>query len=189
VNLSPATPPEREPTVDWSRIRLLILDVDGVLTDGRIIIDARGVEQKQFDVRDGAGLKYWHRAGNVSAILTGRESPAVSRRAEELGIAVVHQGATDKLAAYEDILAEQGLRDDETAYVGDDVTDLPVLRRVAFPAVVADGAPEARAAALYVTRRPGGQGAVREVIETLLRLQGRWDAIMARYRQREGGKT
>jgi 3-deoxy-D-manno-octulosonate 8-phosphate phosphatase (KDO 8-P phosphatase) len=167
--------------VDWSRIRLLILDVDGVLTDGRIIIDDRGVEQKHFDVRDGAGLKYWHRAGHASAILTGRESPAVARRAAELGIAIVRQNAKDKVAAYESILAEAGVTDEEVAYVGDDVTDLPVLRRVGFSVAVADGAPEARAAALYVTQRPGGRGAVREVIEKLLRLQGRWGTIMQRY--------
>ena len=167
--------------MNWSRIRMLILDVDGVLTDGRIIIDDRGLEVKHFDVRDGAGLKYWHRAGHKSAILTGRESPAVLKRAEELGIAIVRQGAKDKLAAYEAILAQEGLADDEVAYVGDDVTDLPVLRRVGFGAAVADGAPEARAAALYVTQRSGGRGAVREVIEKLLRLQGRWDMIMQRY--------
>jgi len=106
----------------------------------------------------------------------------VLRRAEELGIAVVRQGAKEKVPAYESILAEQHLTDDEVAYIGDDVTDLPVLRRVGFAVVVADGAPQARAAALYVTRRPGGRGAVREVIEKLLRLQGRWEAIMERYR-------
>ena len=163
-------------------VRLLILDVDGVLTDGRIIIDDQGREEKHFDVQDGAGLKYWHRAGNRSAILTGRESPAVVHRAKELGITIVRQKALDKLAGYESILAEAGVSDGEVAYVGDDVTDLPVLRRAGFSAVVAEGAPEAKAAALYVTQRPGGRGAVREVIEKLLRLQGRWDALMDRYR-------
>ena len=170
--------------MDWSRIRLLILDVDGVLTDGRIIIDDDGVEQKQFYVRDGSGIKYWHRAGNVSAILSGRKSGAVVARARELGIAVVRQGAKDKLAAYESILAETGFSDGETAYIGDDLPDLPVLRRVGFPAAVADGVPEVRRAALYVTERPGGRGAVREVIEKLLRLQGRWAKVLERYRNR-----
>ena len=167
----------------WSHIQLLILDVDGVLTDGSITIDANGIEQKRFNAQDGAAIKYWHRAGHHTALLTGRESPAVVRRAEELGIATVRQGARDKMAAYEEILAAHHLTDADVAYVGDDLTDLPVLRRVAFSAVVADGVPEARAAALYVTQRPGGRGAVREVVEKLLRLQGRWNSVLARYEQ------
>jgi 3-deoxy-D-manno-octulosonate 8-phosphate phosphatase (KDO 8-P phosphatase) len=165
----------------WDAIRMLVLDVDGVLTDGRIIIDDRGVEQKQFDVRDGTGVKYWRRAGFASAIITGRQSEVVVRRAAELGITDVRQGALNKLAAYEALLAECGLTDAEVAAIGDDLPDLPILRRAAFSAAVADAVPEVRRAALYVTAQPGGRGAVREVIEKLLRLKGVWPEILARY--------
>ena len=167
--------------MDWTQIKMLILDCDGVLTDGRIIIGGGGDEQKQFDVRDGTGIKYWQRAGNRTAVITGRTSEVVAKRADELGIAIVRQGATVKLNAYDQLLADEGLTDAETAYVGDDLPDLPVMRRVAFPASVADAAPAVRAAALYVAAQPGGRGAVREIIETLLRLQGRWRSITARY--------
>lgn len=160
---------------------MLIMDVDGVLTDGRIILDERGVELKHFDVRDGTGIKYWHRAGHASAIITGRSSDVVRRRADELGIATVHQGIKDKIEAYERILSEAGLTDDQTAVIGDDLPDLPLMRRAGFSAAPADAVDAVRAAALYVTAHPGGRGAVREVVEKLLRLQGRWGAITARY--------
>ena len=167
---------------DLSRIRLLISDVDGVLTDGRLIFDAAGVESKEFHVRDGAGLKYWIRAGHRAALLTGRESTVVARRAAELGIDLVEQGATDKLPALGRLLAAAGCAAAETAYLGDDLPDLPVLRAVGFAVAVADATEEVRAAADYVTAARGGWGAVREVVELILKAQGRWDGIMARYR-------
>ena len=167
---------------DPKKIRLLICDVDGVLTDGRIIFDSAGAEAKQFHVRDGSGLKYWLRAGRQAALLSGRQSPVVARRAEELGITLVEQGAKEKLPALERLLKAAGRRADEAAYVGDDLPDLPVFRVVGFRVAVADAAAELRAAADYVTQALGGQGAVREVVELLLKAQGQWDGILKRYR-------
>lgn len=166
---------------DLKRIRLLITDVDGVLTDGRIIYDSAGAESKAFHVRDGSGLKYWLRAGHQAAFLTGRQSAVVDRRAEELGIALVEQGARDKVPALERILAAAGCGDDEAAYLGDDLPDLPVFGRVGFRVAVADAVAELREAADYVTKLAGGRGAVRETIEMILRAQGRWAKIMERY--------
>jgi len=166
---------------DLVRIRLLVCDVDGVLTDGRIIYDSTGAETKQFHVRDGSGLKYWMRAGHTAALLSGRSCAATERRAAELGISLVEQGAKDKWPAMERILQAAGCTADEAAYVGDDLPDLPVMLRVGCPVAVADAVAEVRAAAHRVTALGGGQGAVREVIEWILKAQGRWDAIMARY--------
>jgi YrbI family 3-deoxy-D-manno-octulosonate 8-phosphate phosphatase len=166
---------------DLSRIRLLVCDVDGVLTDGRIIYDSTGAETKQFHVRDGSGLKYWQRAGHAVALLSGRSCRTTERRAEELGIGIVHQGVKDKWPVMERILDAAGCTADEAAYVGDDLPDLPVMYRVGCPVAVADAVAEVRAAACRVTTLGGGQGAVRETIEWILRAQGRWDTIMARY--------
>lgn len=166
---------------DLKRIRLLVTDVDGVLTDGRITYDSNGAESKSFHVRDGSGLKYWLRAGHQAAFLTGRQSAVVDRRAAELGIVLVEQGAKDKRPALARILAAAGCGGDETAYVGDDLPDLPVFAAVAYRVAVADAVAELRAAADYVTKTPGGQGAVREVIELILRTQGRWATILERY--------
>jgi len=166
---------------DLVRIRLLVCDVDGVLTDGRIIYDSTGAETKQFHVRDGSGLKYWMRAGHTAALLSGRSCAATERRAAELGISLVEQGAKDMWPAMERILQAAGCTADEAAYVGDDLPDLPVMLRVGCPVAVADAVAEVRAAAHRVTALGGGQGAVREVIEWILKAQGRWDAIMARY--------
>jgi len=164
------------------RVRLLLLDVDGVLTDGSIFLDERGREWKRFHVQDGSGIKYWHRAGKLSALLSGRRSEAVSRRATELGIPHVIQGALDKLPPYESLRDQLALRDEEVCFVGDDLPDLPVLRRVGLPVAVADARVEVRAAAAFVTERPGGAGAVREVIERILEAQGLWQGILERYR-------
>ncbi len=163
-------------------VRLVILDVDGVLTDGRIIYGTGGIEMKAFDVQDGHGVKMFHRAGLRTAILTGRASDVVTRRAEELGIADVVQGAKDKLAAYRELLARHALADAQVACIGDDVTDLPLFARAGLAVAVPGAAPEARAAAHYVTRRPGGRGAVREVLDLILKAQGLWDEALARYR-------
>ena len=162
-------------------IRLLLLDVDGVLTDGRIVYDNHGVETKAFDVKDGHGLKLLQRAGVRIGIITGRQSRLVELRAAELGIDILHQGIKDKLEPYLAILGELGLTDAEVAYVGDDVVDLPILRRVGFAATVADAAEDVKPHVHYVCRRPGGRGAVREVCDLLLKESGAWTAVTARY--------
>jgi YrbI family 3-deoxy-D-manno-octulosonate 8-phosphate phosphatase len=164
------------------RIELLVLDVDGVLTDGSIIYADNDVEVKTFHVRDGSGLKLWQMAGKRSAIISGRTSRIVNVRAAELDIVVVVQGAMDKLAAFEQLLQSQGLRPEQAAFVGDDVPDLPVLRRCGLAVAVADACPEVVEEAHYVTRLPGGHGAVREAIELILKAQGLWTKLLERYR-------
>jgi 3-deoxy-D-manno-octulosonate 8-phosphate phosphatase (KDO 8-P phosphatase) len=153
---------------------MLVLDVDGVLTDGRIIYSEDGVETKAFHVRDGTGLKIWHEQGLRTAIVTGRTSRAVEIRAAELGIGAVVQGTADKLSACRRLLDESALGFDQVCGIGDDLPDLPVLSNCGLAVAVADACPEVRAAAHYVTHTPGGRGAVREVIELILSCQGRW---------------
>jgi 3-deoxy-D-manno-octulosonate 8-phosphate phosphatase (KDO 8-P phosphatase) len=164
-----------------ARIELLLLDVDGVLTDGLIVYTDAGAELKRFHVRDGSGLKFWQLAGKRAAIVSGRNSPAVTRRAAELGVAPVLQGHADKLAAFEEVLADTGVRPEQVCAVGDDLPDLPVLRRCGLAVAVADACREVREAADHVTAVPGGHGAVRDAIEWLLRLQGRWESIVGRF--------
>lgn len=163
------------------KIKLLLLDVDGVLTDGRIIYDNQGTELKAFDVKDGHGLKMIQRAGIQVGIITGRQSEVVTRRAAELGIEILYQKALTKLGPYEEILAAQGLSDEQVAYVGDDVVDLPILRRVGFSATVADAVPDLPPLVDYVAARPGGRGAVREICDLLLKEAGYWDELTCRY--------
>jgi 3-deoxy-D-manno-octulosonate 8-phosphate phosphatase (KDO 8-P phosphatase) len=167
------TVPER-----CAAVRMLVLDVDGVLTDGRITYTADGTEIKSFHVRDGSGLVYWQRLGGRVAIVSGRSSPSVDVRAAELGITLVRQGAADKRAVFAALLESTGLRPAEVCVVGDDVPDLPLLGSCGLAVAVADACPEARAAAHYVTHAPGGRGAVREVVELILRAQGRWEALV-----------
>jgi len=164
-----------------AKIKLLLLDVDGVLTDGRIIYDNHGNELKAFDVKDGHGLKMVQRAGIKVGIITGRRSDVVSRRAQELGIEILYQGALRKLEPYLEILSEQGLIDGQVAYVGDDIVDLPILHRVGFSATVADAVPDLFPCVDYITSRPGGGGAVREVCDLLVRASGQWDELTKRY--------
>ena len=159
-------------------IQLLVLDVDGVLTDGRITYTADGLEIKSFHVRDGSGLALWQRAGKKVAVISGRSSRAVDVRAAELGITLVRQGAADKRLALRQTLAATALRPEQVCAVGDDLLDLPLLRACGLAVVVADACDEAKAAAHYVTRTPGGHGAVREVVELILRAQGRWDSLV-----------
>jgi len=163
------------------RIRLLLLDVDGVLTDGRIIYDAQGVETKAFDVKDGHGLKLLQRAGVQVGIITGRQSEVVNVRARELGIDIVCQGAKDKLVPFEEILKNLRLTADEVAYMGDDLPDLPVLRRAGWAVAPADAVGEIKPYVHYVTGRPGGRGAVREVCDLLLQENGHWSEVTSRY--------
>lgn len=160
------------------KIRLLVLDVDGVLTDGSIILDNEGNELKAFHVRDGHGIKMLGDAGINVAIITGRNSKAVARRAAELRITDVYQGCYNKAAAYEQLLEKFRLEDSEVAYVGDDIVDIPILKRVGLPVAVADAVDEARKHALLVTKNRGGRGAVREVTDLLLRATGRWKELM-----------
>lgn len=162
-------------------INFLIVDVDGVLTDGRIFCSDKGDEQKVFHVKDGSGIAFWHRAGKKTAILSGRKSKAVEHRAKELGIEEVYQDATKKLEVYEKILKKHRLKDEEVCYIGDDLIDIPVLRRVGFAVAVAGSPPEVLEGVDYVTRTSGGQGAVREVVEKILKFQGKWQDILKRY--------
>lgn len=166
---------------DLTKIRLLLLDVDGVMTDGRIVYDNNGVETKAFDVKDGHGLKLIQRAGIQVGIITGRQSEIVTRRAAELGIELVYQGAKDKTRPFREILAKLSLDPSEVAYAGDDLVDLPVMRQVGFSATVADAVDELKPLVDLVTSRPGGRGAVREICDFLLKESGRWDAVTGRY--------
>jgi 3-deoxy-D-manno-octulosonate 8-phosphate phosphatase (KDO 8-P phosphatase) len=156
------------------RVKLLILDVDGVLTDGRIIIDDAGTESKNFDVKDGHGLKILMRYSIDVVLLTGRRSQVVEHRAADLGIAEVHQGIWNKAEALTGILQRRSIAPEEAAYVGDDVVDIPLLKRVGCAVAVADAVPEVRRIADYVTSNGGGRGAVRELCEVILRAKGLW---------------
>jgi 3-deoxy-D-manno-octulosonate 8-phosphate phosphatase (KDO 8-P phosphatase) len=169
-----------------AKVRLLLLDVDGVLTDGGIVYDAEGVELKRFNVRDGHGVVMMRRAGIEAGIITGRTSAVTAVRAKELGIGIVVQGALDKSAALDRVLAEAGVPAEAVAYVGDDIVDLPVIRRVGFSAAPADAEGYVLDAVDFVASRGGGRGAVREVIEFLLRATGLWEKASARYFAAEG---
>lgn len=164
-----------------ARVQLLLVDCDGVLTTGGVTWSNDGIEQKTFHIRDGLGIRLWQRAGGKTGIVTGRSSHVVQLRADELGMTVVRQGVDDKLATVAGILAEQGLSWDQVAFVGDDLPDLSCIMRCGVGVAVADACPEVRAAARLVTSLPGGMGAVREVIERMLRARGQWEAIVARY--------
>lgn len=160
--------------MELASIDLLILDVDGVLTDGHVVAGPNGESIKRFHVHDGCAVKLWQRCEGRVAILSGRGGEAVTRRAAELGIKWVHTDVTDKLAAYDAILASAGRRDEAVAYVGDDLPDLAPMARAGFSVAVADAVPAVKRAADYVTRRAGGRGVVAEVVELLLRKQKRW---------------
>jgi 3-deoxy-D-manno-octulosonate 8-phosphate phosphatase (KDO 8-P phosphatase) len=168
-------------TGDARRIRLLLLDVDGVLTDGTLLLHHDGRESKAFHIRDGAAIVWAQRAGLKVGLLSGRASDATVQRAAQLGIPLVVQGAADKLAAYEQILREAALEDGEVAYMGDDLQDLPVLRRVGFSAAPADAPPEVRSRVHWVSAQNGGRGAVRELIEHVLGAQGAWQSAVDEY--------
>ena len=168
-------------------VQLLLLDCDGVLTDGGITWSDDGVEQKTFHIHDGLGIRAWQRAGGRTGIITGRSSRIVDRRAAELGIEFVRQGVDDKLAVADEIIGRCGVTWDQTAFVGDDLPDLPVVARCGVGAAVADACPELLAAATLVTKRPGGRGAVRELVERMLRARGGWEAIVEGYASRTAG--
>jgi 3-deoxy-D-manno-octulosonate 8-phosphate phosphatase (KDO 8-P phosphatase) len=151
-------------------IKLLLMDCDGVLTDGRLYFSARGEEMKVFHVRDGQGLVMWHKAGFHSGIITGRDAETIIRkRADELGIKYLKANSDDKIRDFEDIIADAGVSSDETAFVGDDIGDLGLLGKVGLPIAIADAVDEVLANVAYVTKAKGGCGAVREVTDLLLR--------------------
>jgi 3-deoxy-D-manno-octulosonate 8-phosphate phosphatase (KDO 8-P phosphatase) len=163
------------------KIKLVIFDVDGVLTDGRIIFDSKGVETKFFHVVDGTGIKFLLKAGIEVAFITGRESGVVAIRAKDLGVRHVYQKCLDKWLPLEDLMAKLGIKGEEICCVGDDVHDIPMMRRCGF-AVAAKGArEEVKRFAHYVTEAPGGFGAAREVAELIMKAQGKWDPIMKHY--------
>jgi len=164
-----------------SRIKLLLMDCDGVLTDGRLWLTEDGYEQKSFNTQDGLGLSLWHRAGLKSGIISGRSSKALTRRAQELGVEFLRQGNADKTAAFEQLLQQARADENEVAFVGDDLPDIPLMKRSELAVAVADAVEETRLVAHYVTRAKGGRGAVREVIEIILKSQGRWNDLSDEY--------
>jgi len=162
-------------------LKLLLFDVDGVLTNGTILVHGDGSESKEFNIKDGAAMVWAQRAGLRIGLLSARSADATAIRAAQLGLTVVVQGSANKLAGYEQILADQGLSDAEVGYMGDDLQDLPVLRRAGFSAAPADAAVEVRAAVQWISASGGGRGAARECIEHVLRAQGAWAAAIAEF--------
>jgi 3-deoxy-D-manno-octulosonate 8-phosphate phosphatase (KDO 8-P phosphatase) len=164
-----------------ARVRLLLFDVDGVLTDGVVLMHADGSESKGFHIRDGAAIVWAQRAGLAVGLLSARSSGATTQRAAQLAVRIVSQGVANKLTAYEQILRTAGLEDDAVAYMGDDLLDLPVLARAGLSAAPADAVEQVRARVDWISRAPGGRGAVRELVELVLRAQQRWDEILQQY--------
>ncbi len=166
-------------------IQLLVLDVDGVLTDGSLFLSNDGQELKRFNTKDGAAIRWWLRAGRQMAWISGRESAAVSQRGKDLGVEHVYQHILDKVPVYEKLLAELKIPAKNTAYIGDDLMDLPILNRCGFAIAVADATPEVRDMADLLTQRPGGRGAVAEAVRFLLQAAGDWQTITARYTKKD----
>ena len=165
----------------FSDIELILSDVDGVLSDGGIIFNNQGIEMKKFHIRDGLGIKLWQRAGYQFGILTARTSQIVKLRAAELGINIVRQGFEDKLPAAIQIIEQLKLQPSQVCYIGDDLTDLAVIRHVGLGAAVSNAVEEVRQVADYLTTSAGGMGAVRELIEMLLKEKGRWQDLIRHY--------
>jgi 3-deoxy-D-manno-octulosonate 8-phosphate phosphatase (KDO 8-P phosphatase) len=164
-----------------SRVRLVLFDVDGVLTDGTVVVHADGAESKRFNIRDGIAMVWTQRAGLTVGFLSARFSPTTTHRAAQLGITLVHQGVSDKLVAYRSILQQLGLDDAAVAYMADDILDLPVLTRVGLSAAPADAAREVRERVAWISPSGGGAGGARELLELVLRAQGRWDGIVSTF--------
>ena len=163
------------------RVRLLLLDVDGVLTDGRVFIEGDGREAKAFSIRDGSGIIWAQRSGLEVALLSGRKSEATTRRASELGIKTVLQHGQEKREPFQTLLTERGLTGADVAYMGDDLLDLPVLSRSGLSAAPCDAAPEVLSRVDWVSSRAGGHGAVRELIELLLKAKEAWSGVLTKY--------
>ncbi len=164
-----------------SKISVLVLDVDGALTDGRIVYAEYGDELKFFDVQDGAALVFWHRVGLKSAIISGRQSKLVKRRAKEMRVDFVAQGKLIKLPVYEQLLKKFRVSDEQVCAIGDDLMELPILRRVGFAVAVPAAVDEIKGVCHYVTQRPGGRGAVRETVDLILKAKGLWEQVLQRY--------
>lgn len=163
-------------------IELILSDVDGVLTDGGVILDSQGVETKRFHIRDGLGIKLWQKSGYRFGLITMRSSHMVKMRAAELGIEILRQGVENKLSAFKQLLEELQLKPHQVCYLGDDLPDLPVVRLAGLGVAVADACAELREAADFVTQTRGGDGAVRETIEMILKAQRRWNDVIGSYR-------
>jgi len=159
-------------------IRLLVLDVDGVLTDGTLLIDDAGAQSRAFHIQDGLAVKMWRLVGRQVAILTSKRSAGVAARAEMMGVELLEQGAEDKLPGLGRLMAAAGVSEEATAYVGDDLLDIVAMRQVGYPIAVANAVDEVKELACYVTVRPGGQGAVRDAVEHLLKREGQWPAAL-----------
>ena len=166
---------------DLKQIKLLAMDVDGVLTDGTITVGSDGAEFKTFNLLDGHGIRMWRRAGLKTALISGRESAVTKQRADEMEIDFVYQPCQRKLDCFEKLLADSQLKPRNIAYIGDDVLDIPLIKRAGFGIAVANAVDELKSYAHYITSRPGGDGAVREVIEYILKNTGRWTELMERY--------
>lgn len=164
-----------------ANIKMIVFDVDGVMTDGGIYLDDRGTEMKRFHVRDGFAVRAAKGVGMKIGVLTGRSTGAVNLRMTELGVDVLLQGCSDKAIGFENVCRQAGVLPREAAYVGDDLIDLPAMLLCGYPIAVADAVEEVRAEAQFVTQKPGGHGAVREAVEHLLKLQGKWDEVVERY--------
>jgi len=164
------------------QIQLILSDVDGVLTDGSITYDNQGIETKSFHVRDGMGIKLWQRSGHKFGIITARSSHIVKLRMAELGVETVRQGSQDKLPVGLQLIRDMDLEPEQVCYVGDDLSDMPLLAQVGLAASVADGVPEVRDLAHLTTKLAGGQGAIRELVEMILKCQNRWDELLQAYR-------
>jgi 3-deoxy-D-manno-octulosonate 8-phosphate phosphatase (KDO 8-P phosphatase) len=166
---------------DLKLIKLLAMDVDGVLTDGTITICSDGTEFKTFNLLDGHGIKMWKRAGLKTALISGRESAVTKQRAKEMEIDFVYQPCQKKLDGFEKLLADSKLEPKNIAYIGDDLLDIPLVKRAGFGIAVANAVDELKSCAHYITSRNGGNGAVREVVEYILKNTGQWSALMERY--------
>lgn len=164
-----------------ARIKLFLMDCDGVMTDARIWVLENSEDQKAFNTRDGLGLDLWHRAGLKSGVISGRVSSALTRRAEKLGMSYVCQGCDDKEKAFAEIVSAAGLTTAEVAFAGDDLNDIPLMRQSGLAIAVADAAFETRENAHYITQARGGHGAVREIVELILKSHGRWDDLVQHY--------
>ncbi|MBP2646133.1 MAG: kdsC [Firmicutes bacterium] len=171
------------------QVKLLVFDVDGVLTGGELLVGAEGEVIKTFHTQDGLGIAAAHRAGLKTAIITGRTSEMVKRRGEELAIGDIYQGTRDKVNALSLLIEKHGLKNQEVAYVGDDLNDLAVMEMVGLACAVANAVFEVKEIAHYIARSRGGHGAVREIIEMVLKAQGKWQAVVAGYRRQEGHNT
>jgi 3-deoxy-D-manno-octulosonate 8-phosphate phosphatase (KDO 8-P phosphatase) len=182
MNAEPNTAsPDLAITERAARVRLILFDVDGVLTDGTLLLHADGSESKVFDIKDGTGIVWAQRLGLTVGLLSARSSAATTQRAAQLGITLVHQGVASKLDAFEQIADTLMLDENAVAYMGDDILDLPVLARVGLAAAPADAVEDVRRRVHWVARARGGAGAARELIELILRAQGRWDSLLSTY--------